>query len=46
MFAATGGELGMVLFLFALAWGAGWLPRLGERLGERYARRRRKRDGG
>jgi hypothetical protein len=39
MFALTGGELAMVVFLFALAWGAGLLPRLGERLGARFARR-------
>ena len=39
MFALTGGELALFLFLFALAWGAGLLPRLGERLGERFARR-------
>jgi|HubBroStandDraft_1064217.scaffolds.fasta_scaffold444504_2 hypothetical protein len=36
MFALTGGELAMVSFLFALVWGAGLLPRLGERLGERF----------
>lgn len=50
MFALTGGELAMVLFLFALIWGAGLLPRLGERLGERFASRsgpeRGSRDGG
>jgi len=47
MFALTGGELAMVLFLFALAWGAGLLPRLGEKLGERFARRERApHDGG
>jgi hypothetical protein len=39
MFAVTGGEFAMFLFLFALAWGAGLLPRLGERLGERFAKR-------
>ena len=39
MFALTGGELAMVVFLFALAWGAGLLPRLGERLGARFAGR-------
>jgi hypothetical protein len=39
MFSVTGGELAMFLFLFALAWGAGLLPRLGERLGERFAKR-------
>jgi Sec-independent protein translocase protein TatA len=37
MFALTHGELAMVLFLFALVWGAGLLPRLGERLGARFA---------
>ncbi|HEY8039917.1 MAG TPA: hypothetical protein VIF15_09000 [Polyangiaceae bacterium] len=46
MFALTGGELAMVLFLFALAWGAGLLPRLGERLGERLAKRRSGSGGG
>jgi Sec-independent protein translocase protein TatA len=39
MFALTGGELAMVSFLFALVWGAGLLPRLGERLGERLRER-------
>jgi hypothetical protein len=39
MFALTAGEAALVLFLFALAWGAGLLPRLGERLGARFARR-------
>jgi hypothetical protein len=39
MFALTTGEAALVLFLFALAWGAGLLPRLGERLGARMARR-------
>jgi hypothetical protein len=38
MFALTRGEIAMVAFLFALIWGAGLLPRLGERLGERFAR--------
>jgi hypothetical protein len=41
MFALTSGELAMVSFLFALIWGAGLLPRLGERLGERLVRRER-----
>jgi hypothetical protein len=36
----TRGELGLVLFLFALIWGAGLLPRLGERLGERWGSKR------
>jgi hypothetical protein len=40
MFALTHGELAMVLFLFALVWGAGLLPRLGGRLGVRFARAR------
>jgi Sec-independent protein translocase protein TatA len=39
MFALTGGEVAIVAFLFALIWGAGLLPRLGERLGERFAKR-------
>lgn len=39
MFALTHGELAVVLFLFALVWGAGLLPRLGERLGPRLLRR-------
>jgi Sec-independent protein translocase protein TatA len=46
MFSLTGGELAMVVFLFALAWGAGLLPRLGEALGARLARRRRGEGGG
>ena len=41
MFALSGGEIAIVAFIFALVWGAGVLPRLGERLGERYAGRRR-----
>jgi Sec-independent protein translocase protein TatA len=40
MVALTSGELAMVLFLFALIWGAGLLPRLGERLGAKWARAR------
>jgi Sec-independent protein translocase protein TatA len=36
MFALTGGELAMVVFIFALVWGAGLLPRLGERVGQRF----------
>lgn len=39
MFALTTGEAALVLFLFALAWGAGLLPRVGERIGARLARR-------
>ncbi|MGH7294624.1 MAG: hypothetical protein ACRELB_06820 [Polyangiaceae bacterium] len=46
MFALTGGELAMVVFLFALTWGAGLLPRLGERLGARFAKGRGRADGG
>jgi hypothetical protein len=38
MFSLTRGELAMVAFLFVLVWGAGLLPRLGEWLGERWAR--------
>lgn len=37
----TSGEVALVAFLFALVWGAGLLPRVGERLGERFARRGR-----
>jgi Sec-independent protein translocase protein TatA len=40
MFALSRGELAIVAFIFALVWGAGALPRLGERLGGRLARRR------
>ncbi len=40
MFALTHGELAMVLFLFALVWSAGLLPRLGESLGARFASNR------
>jgi Sec-independent protein translocase protein TatA len=32
MFALSGGELAIVLFIFALVWGAAVLPRLGERI--------------
>ena len=38
MLSLTGGELAMVLFIFVLTWGAGWLPRVAERWGERAAR--------
>jgi hypothetical protein len=38
VFALTRGEFAMVAFLFVLIWGAGLLPRLGERLGARYGR--------
>ncbi len=40
MFALTGGELALVVILFALTWSAAWLPRVGEWLGERALRRR------
>jgi hypothetical protein len=42
------GELTMVVFIFALTWVSGFLPRVGERLGVRYARKRARaaRDGG
>jgi len=39
MLSLTGGELAMVVFIFVLTWGAGWLPRVAERWGERSARR-------
>lgn len=38
MLSMTSGELALVLFIFALTWGAGWLPRVAERWGEREAR--------
>jgi hypothetical protein len=41
MLGLTGGEVAIVAFIFALVWGAGLLPRLGERLGERFAKRGR-----
>jgi Sec-independent protein translocase protein TatA len=45
MFAVSRGELVVVAFIFALVWGAGALPRVGERVGERF-RGRRGGDGG
>jgi Sec-independent protein translocase protein TatA len=45
MFAVSRGELVLVAFIFALVWGAGVLPRVGERLGARL-QGRRGRDGG
>jgi Sec-independent protein translocase protein TatA len=45
MFAMSRGELLLVAFIFALVWGAGVLPRIGERLGARFATKRRH-DGG
>jgi hypothetical protein len=40
MLGLTRGELAMVAFIFALTWLSGVLPRVGERLGVRYARKR------
>ena len=40
MFGLSPGEIEIVLFVFALVWGAGQLPKLGERLGGRLADRR------
>jgi Sec-independent protein translocase protein TatA len=45
MFSVSRGELVLVAFIFALVWGAGVLPRVGERLGARF-QGRRGRDGG
>jgi hypothetical protein len=42
MFALTRGEVAIVAFIFALVWGAGYLPRLGERLGARLHSRGRR----
>jgi Sec-independent protein translocase protein TatA len=41
MFGMTGGEIAIVLFIFALVWGAGVLPRLGEYLGDQAAAKRK-----
>ncbi|MBV9947919.1 MAG: hypothetical protein JOZ69_13780 [Myxococcales bacterium] len=41
MFAFTGGELAMTLFILALVYGAGVLPKLGERIAERLGARAR-----
>lgn len=47
MFELTRGELAVVVFLFALVWGAVLLPRLGGRLGELwFTRERARRDRG
>jgi len=43
MFALSGGELAIVLFIFALVWGAVMLPRLFERIA--LLRLRRSREG-
>jgi Sec-independent protein translocase protein TatA len=45
MFALSRGEFLLAAFIFALVWGAGALPRFGQRLGARLAARR-DRDGG
>jgi Sec-independent protein translocase protein TatA len=41
MFALTGGELAIVLFIFALVWGAVMLPRVLERVAVLSLRRSR-----
>jgi Sec-independent protein translocase protein TatA len=41
LFGMTRGEIGLVLFIFALVLGANILPRLGERLGEWLSNRGR-----
>jgi Sec-independent protein translocase protein TatA len=46
MFALSRGEFVLVVFIFALVWGSGVLPRLGERLGARLAMRSVTRRGG
>jgi hypothetical protein len=38
MLTLTRGELELVALLFVLTWGAGWLPRMAERLVERRAK--------
>ena len=40
MFGLSRGELGIVLFIFGLVWGAGQLPRLGEWIAVHLATRR------
>jgi hypothetical protein len=40
MLALSPGELGMVLFIFAVIWCSGFLPRFGERMGARLAKER------
>jgi hypothetical protein len=46
MFALTGGELALALFLFVVTWGSGLLPAAGERLGRRlWAPKHRKAHG-
>jgi len=48
MFALSHGELAIVIFIFALVWGAQALPRFAARIGEMTARNeaRRPRRGG
>jgi Sec-independent protein translocase protein TatA len=46
MFALTRGEIAIVAFIFALVWGARFLPQLGERLGARLYSRRSSTRGG
>ena len=41
MFALTRGEIAVAVFIFALVWGARFLPRLGEHLSIRMSHRRR-----
>jgi Sec-independent protein translocase protein TatA len=38
MFALSHGELAICVFIFLLVWGAGVLPKVGERLSQRLAR--------
>ncbi len=40
MFALSGGELAIVLFIFALVWGAALLPRVAERVAVGLAAKR------
>jgi Sec-independent protein translocase protein TatA len=40
LFGMTRGEIGLVIFIFALVLGAGILPRLGERAGAWLSRKR------
>jgi hypothetical protein len=40
MFGLSRGEAAMIAFIFALTWLSGVLPRIGEGLGIRYARKR------
>jgi len=43
MLGFTGGELAMTVFIVALVYGAGVLPKLGERIAERLGERGRER---